>query len=101
MCLPDDGGCKIGLSRDPARRCKTIQIGNARAVKLFWVLQLEKDLARKVERAAHTRLRATEAHSSGEWYWLDAMTAVEVVRSIARDLTRATKSDSLSPISKI
>jgi hypothetical protein len=92
LCLPDNGGCKIGYSNDPVERARTIQVGHHLPVRLFWRLEMGAEVARLVEQQVHKELRNTANHLRGEWYAMAPMTAVEVVRNVARSLTAQAKS---------
>lgn len=66
--LLDDGkGCKIGISKDPAKRVGQLQTGNSSPISLFgYTVTKSKTDALALEHETHEKYRAQ--HLSGEWY---------------------------------
>ncbi len=68
---------KIGISQNVMDRLKNIQSTNACDVSLVQCWNMDMDIARKVERAAHNRLRAHRVR--GALFDVGKMTAVAAV----------------------
>ena len=77
-----DAIVKIGLSQDPRKRIKGLMTGHERPAMLvccFWMASAD---AAKIERKTHKILRQTSAHAHGEIYYLDAETAISMIKVI-------------------
>lgn len=73
---------KVGRSKNPAARAKGIQVSQAHPVTVFWAVWLAYTDAKNLESAIHKRLRQhTEMCASGEWYYVDPNTAVEIIKN--------------------
>jgi hypothetical protein len=60
--------CKIGISTVPARRCDAVQSSMFLPVRIFWAVWFGVGDARRVEAAAHRRLKSQGHHARGEWF---------------------------------
>ena len=77
-----DGIVKIGRSQNPQERIKDLLVGHERPAALiccFWMADAE---AVKVESKVHKKLRTTDIHARGEMYYLDAETAIAMIKAI-------------------
>ncbi len=71
--------CKIGISKNVIHRLKDIQSTNACDVSLLQCWNMDMDIARKVERATHDKLR--DHRVRGELFGVDEMAAVAAVNT--------------------
>lgn len=89
MTQENKGGTKIGFSERPKSRVAALQSGCAEVLCLFWTVELEAEVARRVEFMVHRELRGTSGHRRGEWYYLSPPTCVKVVENIIERLGAA------------
>lgn len=73
----DDGTVKVGRSHDPGRRLSAIQTARSGAVTLAHAAPVHPRLAAAVEASAHAALAPYRLR--GEWFRIDAATAVAAV----------------------
>lgn len=63
------GAVKIGISVDPADRCRDFQIGNHSNATVFYAIRIAiRSEAASVEKKVHNRLKAQDMHMRGEWF---------------------------------
>ena len=77
---------KIGISRDPAKRARQLQVGQDREVCVFWAIRLAASDAQKVETEVHRRLGSRNIHMRGEWYAFSPMEARAEIERVIGDL---------------
>lgn len=68
---------KIGIALDPVQRLRDIQVGCPHRLRLYFAEPIPSG-ARLIEKACHARL--SDHRVSGEWFSIDADTAIETVR---------------------
>ncbi len=69
--------CKIGISVNPVRRLKTLQIGNPYRLKLLDVYRV--DDAAKLEKSVHRSMN--DFHLRGEWFDFNRLKKPELTSS--------------------
>ena len=75
--------CKIGISKEPGKRCADMQVGSRDVLRVFWACRLQRDHAIALEKAIHEELALSLNHARGEWYFMSGDTAVSTIRKIA------------------
>lgn len=70
---------KIGITKNPKQRAKGLQTANGQVVRMAWYRWMHGPDARKLEKAIHDKFRGSKYHANGEWYYLDADTAIGLV----------------------
>src|SRR5262245_42696111 len=75
-----DGLVKIGVTAATRRRAMQIDRlhENSALVCCFWMEETE---ARRLEQAIHEEFRSKPFHASGEQYYLDAETAIAMIKA--------------------
>lgn len=84
---------KVGTSKDPYFRWKTMQTGSHNNLVLYWVGRVPPEMGRKVEQAAHEILKAQKRHQRGEWFNCSAAYARGVVLTAGNNLGVSVKDD--------
>ena len=64
------GLVKIGYSRDPEQRCRTLQTGSADPLRVVHTARVNDDRARLLERRLHMEIN--HHREQGEWFNLSA-----------------------------
>lgn len=82
----DIGAVKIGIAKDVLKRLDGLQTGFPRPITLFSVRYTTRNLARKIEKGCHDKLKEFGFHLNGEWFEVEPEDAVELVEKIARDV---------------
>ena len=93
MASDAGGSIKVGYSKRPAKRILDLQVSNQDTLRVFWVLRVKGDGARKLERTFHQTARKTPHHLRGEWYSLKPEIAVSALKKIAVRLQLETHHD--------
>ena len=71
--LVPTGYLKVGRSDDPEKRCKDLQTGNPRPLRVSWAWIVTSTDVKKAEHAAHETLGQLGLHHTGggtEWYFV-------------------------------
>lgn len=76
-----NGPKKVGLSRDPAKRCAALNNAGLRQMTVLHALPIETRLAIRAERHAHWLLRAGLA--KGEWFRVTTAEAKAAIQAAA------------------
>jgi len=66
MAMPEGGPVKVGFSADPERRARDLQRQGHKAIFIFGLWPVGKQMAMAAERYAHWLLR--HQHYRGEWF---------------------------------
>ena len=69
----DKGYIKVGVSRNPAKRCRQLQTGNEHKLTLLFTEEFECDRKHllHIEKAVHKALRGMSTKCIGEWFYID------------------------------
>lgn len=77
---------KIGITKNPKQRTKGLQTANGQIVRMAWYRWMHGPDARKLEKAIHDKFRGSKYHAHGEWYYLDADTAIGIVSKMTHEM---------------
>ena len=78
-----DGMVKVGFSGRPKERAA--QINNLhRGSALLCCFWMEEDKARRLEESFHRKFKGKPIHATGELYYLDAETAIAMIKKMAK-----------------
>ncbi len=75
---------KIGITRNPPGRLRNLQTANPAKLQLEYLKQCEEHEAVRLEREVHKRFSADRL--AGEWFAINAETAVVGIESVAVEL---------------
>lgn len=81
-----DGSTKLGMAYNPADRCRWVQSGNPRTVRIFWVARALASSAGKLELAAHKKFAGSDYCREGDWYDHAPETLVALVQNLAQEM---------------
>lgn len=77
---------KIGITKNPKQRSKEIQTSNGCVVRMIWYRWMNGPDARKLEKAIHDRYFGSKYHAHGEWYYMNAETAIGIVSRMTEEM---------------
>lgn len=69
---------KIGYSKDPSRRLKTLQTANSEKLFLYWSFEVDDSVAPKVEKYIHNQY--AHLRVNGEWFDMTKEDAIAFVQ---------------------
>lgn len=75
---------KVGLSRSPKDRVRTIQTGNGQVVRMCWYRWMDGPNAKKLEKMFHDLHRGQSGHAIGEWYYYSSEDVVQKLLAFIR-----------------
>lgn len=73
----NNGLIKIGYSKNPEGRCRSLQTGNADTLKVFHTVQINESRARTVEQKLHKEIGYLRV--KGEWFKINAEHAKNLI----------------------
>lgn len=77
---------KIGITKNPKQRSKEIQTANGYVVRMIWYRWMDGPDARKLEKAIHDKYAGSKYHAHGEWYYMNAETAIGIVSRMTEEM---------------
>lgn len=86
MTSCEDDLIKIGISKDPIAREKSLNSAFPRDVKLYWSVNFDnRDRAKKIETRAHEEFDSFR--TTGEWFHLDKDIAVSTIQDLCGEIS--------------